>query len=254
MSVEIRLLGSGGWLATARRRTACVYLRQGPEVLVLDAGSGFAALVEEPALLEGVERLSVVLTHFHLDHTNGLIALPGLERVPVREVWAPGRLVAGIPAPELVERLLGPPFLVARSDDVGGRLTTSIHELSGDGDVAIGSFELRLRVQPLHVCPTVGIRVGDDLAYCTDTAYEEATIEFAHGARILLHEAFYASATTDDETHTAAGEAGRIAAAAEVERLVLVHVHPLLGDDEELASHARAEFPASETGRDGTRL
>ena len=251
MAPDIRLLGSGGWLSTARRRTASVYLRQGDDVLVLDAGSGFAALVEEPALLEGVERLSVVLTHFHLDHTSGLIALPGLARVPGREVWAPGLTVAGVPAQELVERLLGPPFLVPKREDVGGRLTTSIYDLAGD--VAIGPFELRLRVQPLHVGPTLGIRVGDELAYCTDTAYDEATIEFARGARVLLHEAFHASATTDDAAHTAAGEAGRIAAAAEVERLVLVHVHPLLADDDELASFAREEFPASTTGRDGAR-
>jgi ribonuclease BN (tRNA processing enzyme) len=249
--VEIRLLGSGGWLSTDRRLTACVYLRDGADVLVLDAGSGFARLVSEPALLDGVERLSVVLTHFHLDHTNGLVALPGLARVPVREVWAPGPVVAGVPSRELLERLLGPPFLLP-TVDAGSTLTTAIHELGED--LTIGPFRLRLRVQPLHVCPTIGIRVGDDLAYCTDTAYDEATAEFARGARVLLHEAFYASPTTDDRTHTAAGEAGRLAAAAGVERLVLAHVHPLQADDDELARFARAEFAASETGRDGATL
>lgn len=250
--MEIRLLGSGGWLATDRRLTACVYLRAGSDVLVLDAGSGFARLLTEPALLDGVERLGVVLTHFHLDHTNGLLGLPALDRVPVREVWAPGQLVAGVPAVELVERLLAPPFLVRKTEDVRGRLTTAVHELSED--VRIGPFELRLRVQPLHVCPTIGIRVGDELAYCTDTAFEEATAGFARGVRVLLHEAFHAAETTGDRTHTAAGEAGRIAAAADVERLVLVHVHPNLADDEELAAFARAEFAASETGRDGALL
>jgi hypothetical protein len=39
-----------------------------------------------------------------------------------------------------------------------------------------------------------------------------------------------------------------------VERLVLAHVHPLQADDAELARFARAEFAASETGRDGAVL
>ncbi len=229
--------------------TACVYLRYGSEVLVLDAGSGFARLLTEPELLEGVERLSVVLTHFHLDHTNGLVALPGLSRVPVREVWAPGLLVAGMPAAELVRRLLGPPFLAGTVDDVETKMATRIHELSGD--VQIGSFSLRTRLQPHHVGPTVALRVDDELAYCTDTAYDEANVAFARGVRVLLHEAFHAADKTDHPAHSAAGEAARIARAAAVERLVLVHLNPLLEDEEELLRFATVVFPASEVGRDG---
>ena len=174
------------------------------------------------------------------------------DTTALREIWAPGRIVAGASPRALLERLLGPPFLLPKAEETGGHLTTAIHEL--EEDVTVGPFALRLRVQPLHVCPTIGIRVGDELAYCTDTAYDEATVDFARGARLLLHEAFYAAPTTDDRTHAAAGEAGRIAAAAGVERLVLVHVHPLLEDDDELARFARAEFAASETGRDGAVL
>lgn len=243
------MLGSGGWLPTETRRTACVYLRDGSDVLVLDAGSGFARLLTEPGLLEGVERLSVVLTHFHLDHTNGLVALPGLSQVPVREVWAPGLLVAGVPAADLVQRLLGPPFLAASDDDVEAKMATRIHEL--DGDVRIGPFAVRTRLQPLHVGPTVALRVDDELTYCTDTAYDEANVAFAQGSRLLLHEAFVAAESTDDSTHSASGEAGRIAQAAAVERLVLVHVSPLLQDEDELLRFASAVFPASEVGRDG---
>jgi ribonuclease BN (tRNA processing enzyme) len=250
--MEIRLLGTGGWMPTDRRATACVYLRDGADVLVLDAGSGFRRLVTEPALIDGVERLSILLTHFHLDHTAQLISLPALRSIPARELWAPGRLVAGTSASELVQRLLGPPFLAADAADVTGALLTAIHEL--DGAAEIGPFRVAIRVQPKHAGPTLALRVGDDLVYCTDTAYDEGNVEFARGARILLHEAFWASDRTEDAQHSAAGEAARIAAAAGVGRLVLVHVHPLVEDDEELAAFARARFAASEVGRDGLVL
>jgi ribonuclease BN (tRNA processing enzyme) len=247
--VDVRLLGSGGWVPSDRRETASVYLREGADVLVLDAGTGFRRLLTDPSLLEGVERVSVVLSHFHLDHTAGLICSHALRRVPVREVWAPGRLIAGSSADELVHRLLGPPFLASDPGDVLGEILTGIHEL--EGDVTIGPFAVETRLQPRHAGPTVALKVNGELAYCTDTAYDQENAAFVRGARVLLHEAFHAADETDDPIHSAAGEAARVAADAEVERLVLVHVHPLLADDDELFGFAARRFPASEVGRDG---
>ena len=250
--MDVRLLGTGGWMPTDRRETACYALRDGADLLVLDAGTGFRRLVTEPALLEGVERLHVVLTHFHLDHTFGLVCLPGLRRVPAREIWAPGRIVASQPAEEVVHRLLDPPFLAGDPGDVTRTFATAIHELGRDVD--IGPFHVELRVQPLHNGPTVALKVNGELAYCTDTAYDEDNAAFARGARVLLHEAFWPTDATDDVQHSAAGEAGRVAAAAGVERLVLIHVSPLLADDEELAAAARAHFEGVQVARDGDLL
>jgi ribonuclease BN (tRNA processing enzyme) len=212
-------------------------VREGDHLLLLDAGTGMRRLVTEPGLLDGVERVSVVLTHFHLDHTAGLLAA---SELPECEVWAPGRL-HGSTAEALVHRLLDPPFFV--------ELQAEVHEL--DGVVETGPFRVETRVQPLHIGPTVGLKVNGVLAYCTDTAADEGTVDFARGAHVLLHEAFRAADETDDPTHTAAGEAARIAAAAGVERLVLVHVDPGLADDAELLRHARPHFVATEVGRDG---
>jgi ribonuclease BN (tRNA processing enzyme) len=249
--MDVRLLGTGGWLPTDRRETACVLLREGADALVLDAGSGLRRIATEPELLDGVERLTVLLTHFHLDHTVGLVAILAAD-VPSREVWAPGLLVARTPAEELVHRLLDPPFLASDPAEVTSEILTGVHEL--DGDTEIGPFRVETRVQPLHAGPTLALRVNEELVYCTDTGYDPDGIEFARGARILLHEAMHAADTTDDPFHSAAGEAARIAKAAEVERLLLVHVHPQLGDDAQLLAHARPHFVATEVARDGLRV
>jgi ribonuclease BN (tRNA processing enzyme) len=244
--MEARLLGSGGWMPTDERETTCLYVRQGAHVLLVDAGSGLRRLVTEPALLDGVERLSIVLTHFHIDHLCGLPFLHDLEHVAEREVWGAGDAVLGMPTEELLHRLLDPPFFPSFG------LPATVHELAPP-HASIGDFEVELRVQPRHAHPTLAVRV-DSLAFCTDTAYDEDNVAFATGARVLCHEAFHAAETTDDRGHTASGDAARLAAAAGVDRLVLVHVDPLLGDDEKLLRFARPHFPAAEVGRDGLEL
>jgi ribonuclease BN (tRNA processing enzyme) len=235
------VLGSGGWLPNDRRETACVSVREGDALLLLDAGTGMRRLVTQPELMDDVRHVWIALSHFHLDHVCGLAAISrdGLETC---ELWGPGRL-HGTSTEEIAARLLEPPIFVG-SDRFSG-----FGEL--EGEVELGPFRVETRVQPLHAGPTVGLKVNGELAYCTDTASDPTTVEFVSGVRFLLHEAFVAADTSDDPTHTAAGEAARIAAAADVERLVLMHVDPTLADDAELLRHARPHFVATEVGRDG---
>jgi ribonuclease BN (tRNA processing enzyme) len=250
--VDVRLLGSGGWIPTDRRETSCLYARDGADVLLIDAGSGVRRLVSEPSLLEGVERLNIVLTHFHLDHTIGLLYVPALKDVPQRVIWGPGRIAAEMSTEDLVHRLLDPPLLAGHPEEVFGDIFTGVRDF-GAGPLRVGPFELEARVQPLHTTPSMAVKLDGWLAYCTDTSYDEDNAVFADGASILLHEAFWA-ADEGDAMHTAAGEAARIAAAADVDQLVLVHVHPRLVDDGELVRFARPRFAASEVGRDGLVL
>ncbi len=242
MTSQLILLGSGGWIPTSRRETCCAYLRHGPRVLLIDAGTGVQRLVEQSALLDGVDRIDIVLTHFHLDHVAGLSYLPALS--PEVHVWGPGKRLYGTPTADILGRLLGSPLFAPLGEIVAG-----VHDIP-EGRYDVGGLELSTRGQELHSDPTLALRVGDDFTYCTDTAADEHNAEFAAGSRLMLHEAWHASATTDDSIHTAAGEAGRIARAAGVERLVLIHVNPLLARDEPLADAARAQFEPSSVGQD----
>jgi ribonuclease BN (tRNA processing enzyme) len=245
--MQARLLGSGGWMPTDERETTCLYVRVGDHVLLVDAGSGLRRLLTEPELVEGVRRLSVVLTHFHIDHISGLPYLHDLERIPEREILGPGAAVLETPTEQLLRRLLDPPFFPSPG------LPAAIRELALPR-VRLGELDIGFRVQPRHPHPTLGVRLADDLAFCTDTAYDEESARFAQGVRVLCHEAFRAGETTDDPGHTASGEAARLAAAAGVERLVLVHVNPELRDEDELLRFARPHFAATEVGRDGLEL
>ena len=109
---------------------------------------------------------------------------------------------------------------------------------------------LDVRPQQLHPQPTMALRMGDVFAYCTDTAADSGNVAFVSGVRTLYHEAWHASDDTDDRTHTAAGQAGRLAADARVGELVLIHVNPMLADDSELLAPAQAAFADSVVGQD----
>ena len=190
-NTEVRLLGTGGWLPTDERETACMYVRSGPDVLLLDAGTGARRLITEPALLKGVERLHVVLSHFHLDHVMGLVALAGLPLE--REIWMPARLLAGLPADEVFERLVDPPFFTGT--DVVGAPASSRATVSWGPSGSRSAFSLSIPGK------TIAVKVDGRLVYCTDTAYDAENIGFARGASILLHESFWPGDTTDDQSY-----------------------------------------------------
>jgi ribonuclease BN (tRNA processing enzyme) len=59
----LTILGGGGWFPAYDRQTACALLRHRDSAIMIDAGTGAGRLVERPELLDGVERLDIVLTH-----------------------------------------------------------------------------------------------------------------------------------------------------------------------------------------------
>jgi ribonuclease BN (tRNA processing enzyme) len=180
-----------------------------------------------------------VLTHFHLDHVIGLFYLGGVD-LPVT-VWAGGDVLEGLSTESLLRRLLGPPF--APGSFLDGFAGT--RELA-TGTTLVEGFAVTTRIQRLHSNPTLALRVDDAVVWCTDTEYDPGNVDFARGARVLFHEAF-----APERTHTAARQAAELAAAADVERLVVVHVNPAEPDENAVLTAARAIFPATVLGEDG---
>src|SRR4051794_22831163 len=85
-------------------------VREADRILLMDAGTGVRRLLSDPRLVEGVTRVDVVLSHFHLDHVIGLSYLPGLPKGVERAVWAPGAALYGTASNDLLARLIGPPL------------------------------------------------------------------------------------------------------------------------------------------------
>ena len=180
MQDRLTILGGGGWFPAQRRHTACALWRRGNAAILIDAGTGVGRLVERPELLDGVERLDILLTHFHLDHVCGLAYLPALS-IPVQAtIWGPGRELYGIRTAELLAPMSHEPFHPVPLED----LEIDIRELPAT-ELELGSVRLWLRTQRRHSAPSLGLRFDDQFTWITDTAYDPESAGFAAGCSLL---------------------------------------------------------------------
>lgn len=229
MSWRLVPLGTNGFIPAGGRQTMCFLLLAETTALLLDAGTGVGRLLDPAlqALLAPYPRLEILLTHYHLDHVVGLSYLPGVWRDRPVRLFAPRPpLTDGDPTTAL-GRLIAPPLFPFGL----AAMPLPIEVVPYDaGALGIGELALTVRAQR-HPGGSAGVRVGDRLAYCTDTMADPATVELARGVAVLLHEVW----ATDEEArhddparggHSAAGQVADLARQAAVGRLLPVHHHP----------------------------
>ncbi len=109
---------------------------------------------------------------------------------------------------------------------------------------------MRTRRQDRHTNPTLGVRVGDELMWCTDTEADPGTADFARGVRVLAHDAWGPPAAPG---HAEPADAARVAVETGVEQLVLIHVPPT-ADEDDLRARAAAVHPQVTVATDGLQL
>jgi ribonuclease BN (tRNA processing enzyme) len=246
--MRLTVLGSGGWIPTSSRQTSCYLITEGTEALILDAGTGFGALHIHPSLLDGIETVTVALSHFHLDHVAGLgfvsaRALGGRKLT----IAGPGAMAYGRPTRSIVEdQLLGSPL-----QTVSPLADAHWAELGWD-TLAFAGHQIRSWEQTRHPLPSAGFRVGDRFAYCTDTEFDPQTIRGVSGVTTLLHEAWEPHPA--EPGHSSGDDAGVIAAEAGVSRLLITHHHPIPWVAERTQLAAQARFDAAVPATDGAVL
>ncbi|MBP1598537.1 MAG: beta-lactamase domain protein [Deltaproteobacteria bacterium] len=219
-------LGTNGYFPSFGRQTMSILVLDGEMALLLDAGTGVGRLIEPRIreMLRSVARLDVMLSHYHLDHLIGLSYLGGVFPGPVR-IYGPAPPLSDV-SPEEALAVLGPPWFPKRLLDSRSVEVVAVSRKEWDLD----RMPVRMRRQA-HPGGSVGIRLGDRLAYCVDAAIDPGERDFLEGAEVLLHEVWL----TDEEAareppersgHSAAGPVAALAASAGVERLFPVHHHP----------------------------
>ncbi len=247
MLERLIVLGGGGWFPANGRHTACTMLRDGDDAILIDAGTGVCRLVENPDLLAGVEKLDIVLTHFHLDHVVGLAYLPALGLADRITVWGPGRSLYDAPTQAVLTSMFHEPLHSVSLEKLG----IEVRDLPL-GESELAGMRIDTRRQDLHSAPSLGLRFGDTLAWMTDTAHDPGATGFVSGCRALAHEAWYTSGEPrNPDVHSSAAQAADIAQRAGVERLLLIHVPPFDGDVSTLAAEASAVVPGARVAEDG---
>ena len=229
---RLHVLGSGGWVPTPQRQTSCYLLETRRSLIFFDAGTGLSRLHDPlfQRMLERHSRAVVLLSHWHQDHIEGLHYLPFFLGHMEVVLAAPGDIITGVPAAELLERYGGDPFLPEPFSRWPGRFEKgfSVQEIKPGANKVLGE-EIIATVQP-HVGPTLGYRVRD-VCYVTDTCVRDETLALADGVSLLIHDAYL-----DDEeaerrpelaqVHGVATGAARLAAAGGIKDLLLGHLNP----------------------------
>jgi ribonuclease BN (tRNA processing enzyme) len=130
---------------------------------------------------------------------------------------------------------------------------TQSHPLAGGGTLT--HFPLD------HPGGSLGFRLdwpGHSMAYVTDTVASPTAdyVEQLRGVDLLVHECYFDDDQPDQAEltgHSCLTPVAQVAAEAQVGRLVLVHINPLLESDPQL-DQARKIFPHIEVGTDRMEL
>ncbi len=188
--------------------------------LVLDLGSGALGSLQRHIAVPQIGAIG--LSHLHPDHCMDLCGLY------VAAKYAPGSPIPRIPVfapPGAAERMA---LAYDLPLDPGMEEELDFHTWQ---DVQqIGPFTVRT-AQMVHPVPAYAIRVeygGKVLVYTGDTGPNDALIELARGADLLLSEAALQDENPNNPTdlHLTPSDAGEHAKKAGVKKLVITHVPP----------------------------
>jgi len=244
--MRVTFLGTNGWYDTETGNTVCTLIDAKDRYIVLDAGNGLGKLDKYMSRLKPVD---MFLSHFHLDHTEGLHTL-------VKFVFVPELRIFGQPGTkEALDRLVNLPFTVPLEQLP---YKAEVEEMS-EGHHDIG---YKVRCLPLvHASPCFGYRIdidGVSIAYCTDTGPCDNIIELAKGVDLLIAEcAFRSGETSKGWPHLNPELAIDIAKRSGCKRLALTHFDAHRWPDLEARRQVlslRKDFPELTVAFDGEHI
>ena len=223
--------------------TACVAITaEDTDPIVLDLGTGlrFFGLTQP---MDGSFRASVLLSHLHWDHVQGLPFLtPALKPGAELDIYGP-RQENGIGLREAFDVFMAPPYFPIRLTDLPS--SVQFHELADHGPIEVGRAKVLAREVP-HIGPTLGFRIELDgvvIAYipdhqqpgCGSTSVSPAVLELCEHADLVIHDSQYTVGEFAEKAHwghCTVDYAVEVAAQAGAKRLVLFHHDPSHDDDE----------------------
>lgn len=264
--MDIRFWGVRGSIASPGPETAnvggntsCVEVMCNSQRIVLDAGTGLRALGNALVATREPQSLSLLLSHFHWDHIQGLpFFVPAY--MPQTKLTVVGASDGRHSLRDKLSRQMTEPHFPVQLDDLSAQLT--YREARPSSAFELG--EVRVKVARLnHPGGVFAYRLeheGTSLVYATDTEHyacvDPALKNLAQGADVLIYDAQY----TEEEYQSKVGwghstyvAGAEVAKAAGVKRLVLFHHDPMRTDEGVVAIEkaASALFANTIAAREG---
>ena len=239
--------------------TTCLEIEAEPgHHLIIDCGTGLRSLQREVES-EPPRRYSVLLTHYHWDHIQGLpVFLPLFVEGNEVTFYGPTSSEGGVRA--ALGRVMCPPWWPVSLDEAAADV--QFRDL--DGPVTIGGIGVR-HTPGSHPQGVTAFRLdGAERSVVIATDHEAGSSEadariaaLASGADVLIHDAQYTPeevrTTRKGWGHSSYEAAVRVAQDAGVAHLVLTSHDPDRTDSEvdALRGMARAMFPKTDAAYEG---
>lgn len=236
---ELNVLGTRGSMPVNGKNfltyggaTSCYRILAGNEEIYLDAGNGILDARPEPNT-----RITILLTHMHLDHIIGMPFFVALGQANRRvDIYAKER--AGLNVTEALDRLISPPFWPLKVGQYPADV--AFHELPAENfsigavavDVMEGSHPLGSTIYKLTYR-------GKSLVYATDFEHTPescaALAGFAKDCDLLLYDAQYTAAEYDKYRgfgHSTPQIGFDVGTKANAGKILFVHHDPRRTDEE----------------------
>ncbi len=229
--MQIEFLGTRGSVSVSGKRyeefggaTSCIRILSGKDELYLDAGSGIVSSAPESDT-----DITILLTHLHLDHLEGLPMFPAIFH-PGRKIRLYGAKREEGTLEELLDRVFSPPFWPLRLRD----LPADVEFLELPEKLSIGNLEVT-HMESDHPDGSLVFRIQErDSAFVYATDFEhgartEELIHFSEKASLLVYDGQY----TEDEYqkyrgfgHSTASEGKIVAKKAHADAVWITHHAP----------------------------
>lgn len=239
--MTVTILGSGTCVPSLKRSSCSALVKTGSAKILLDCGPGtMRRLLRAGCSIHDITHL--LLSHFHPDHSSELVPFLFATKYPDRHSRSrPLTLVAG---KGLRLFFRGLKAVYGKWIDIGKQLNPVI-EMDTAGVETLRLDDFLLTSMPMtHNEESVAYRLEDpqgrSVVYSGDTDYTENLVALARHADLFICE----SALPDSlhaKGHLTPSLAGKMAARAEVRKLVLTHFYPEC-DQADVAAECRSTY------------
>jgi ribonuclease BN (tRNA processing enzyme) len=239
-TIEICIIGSGTGIPNPRRRPPALVVRLQGHFLLFDCGAGTIWSLAE-ADLDYRDLDSLWFTHFHPDHTAGLVPLLFAARSPLYGREKPLVIGGAAGLKDFFRRLLGV---------YGSWIELDSDLLTFEEIENTAAAEMKLPFGTLSTLPmdhtkeSLGYRLetkdGLVFAYSGDTEYCGNIVALAREADLFFCECSFPD-NMKTSGHLTPEWAGKVAQEADCKRLVLIHLYPVC-DEIDVVAACRKQY------------